>query len=289
MALVIYAFENELEKGFKEALNTFNSQDTRQDVTAFTVANTGVSGDNRTYSVVTNTDFAEVSTILRNGKKQYYNQTGRIQRVIRYNGTNWEITRYDDDEGENVGLDNIATGTGSETEYPWEVSAQSLSQGAWDEETTFSNPVGGSFTATSIINVNLLIPDDSTTETPKSYIYIETEIGSPASDERENADGHYDHYEADLSFEIVTNRLDQTTVPNDPSGSSSTVTNFHDYMLTLVRKALDGTASAVTTAFNDKPLAVVRIVPENSERTNDEDERVTILNYNIEFIVKVEN
>ena len=126
-------------------------------------------------------------------------------------------------------------------------------------------------------DVNVLIPDDSTTETPKSYIYIETEIGSPASDERENADGHYDHYEADLSFEIVTNRLDQTTVPNDPSASSSTVANFHDYMLTLVRQALDGTASAVTTAFNDEPLAVVRIVPEKSERSNDEDERVTIL------------
>lgn len=281
MALVTYAFENELEKGFKEALNTFNSQDTRQDVTAFTVANTGIAGDNRTYSVVTDTVLIEVSAILHNGKKQYYNQSGNVQQVIRYDGTNWEITIYDNDEGENVRLDNISTDS---TDYPWEIQNFTT----WSSSTTFSNPVGGSFTVTSNTNVNVLIPDDSTTETPKSYIYIETEIGSPASDERENADGHYDHYEADLSFEIVTNRLDQTTVPNDPSASSSTVANFHDYMLTLVRQALDGTASAVTTAFNDEPLAIVRIVPEKSERSNDEDERVTILKYKIEFIVKVE-
>ncbi len=137
-------------------------------------------------------------------------------------------------------------------------------------------------------DVNVLIPDDDTTETPSSYIYIEAEIGEPLSDERTNADGHYDHFEADLSFEIVTNRLDQTTVPNDPDESSSTVSNFHDYMLTLVRQALDGTASAVTTAFNDEPLAVVKIVPEKSERSKDEDERTTVLQYKIQFIVKVE-
>jgi hypothetical protein len=280
--LVTYAFENELEKGFKEALNTFNSQDTRADVTAFTVANTGVSGDDKTYSVVTDTSFAEVSTILYNNKKQYSNQTGRIQRVIRYNGTNWEITRYDDDDGENVGLDNIATDS---TDYPWEIQNFTT----WSSSTTFSNPVGGSFTVTSTTDVNLLIPDDDTTETPANYIYIEAEIGEPVSDERTNADGHYDHYEAELSFEVVTNRLDATTVPNDPSESTSTVSNFHDYMLTLVRQALDGTASAVTTAFSDEPVAVVRIIPDKSERSKDEDERVTVLQYKIQFIVKVES
>lgn len=137
--------------------------------------------------------------------------------------------------------------------------------------------------------VNVLIPDDNTTETPANYIYIEAEIGDPVSDERTNADGHYDHYEADLSFEVVTNRLDDTAVPNDPSESTSTVSNFHDYMLTLVRQALDGTASAVTTAFSDEPVAVVRIIPEKSERSKDEDERVTILQYKIQFIVKVES
>ena len=138
-------------------------------------------------------------------------------------------------------------------------------------------------------DVNVLIPDDNTTETPATYIYIETEIGEPVSEERTNADGHYDHYEADLSFEVVTNRLDDTTVPNDPSESTSTVSNFHDYMLTLVRQALDGTASAVTTAFSDEPVAVVRIIPDKSERSKDEDERVTILKYKIQFIVKAES
>lgn len=138
-------------------------------------------------------------------------------------------------------------------------------------------------------DVNVLIPDDNTTETPANYIYIETEIGEPVSEERTNADGHYDHYEADLVFEIVTNRLDNTAVPNDPSENTSTVSNFHDYMITLVRQALDGPASAVTTAFNDEPVAVLRIIPDKSERSKDEDERVTELKYKIQFIVKVES
>ena len=138
-------------------------------------------------------------------------------------------------------------------------------------------------------DVNVLIPDDNTEETPSSYIYIEAEIGEPVSDERTNADGHYDHYEADLVFEIVTNRLDDTSVPNDPSESTSTVSNFHDYMLTLVRQALDGTASAVTTAFADEPVAVVKIIPDKSERSKDEDERITELKYKIQFVVKVED
>lgn len=280
--LVTYAFENELEKGFKEALNAFNSQDTRGDVTAFTVANTGVSGDDKTYSVVTNTNLNEVSTILYNNKKQYFNATGFTERLIRYNGNNWEITRYDTDEGENIGVANISTDS---TDYPWEIQNFTT----WSSSTTFSNPVGGSFTVTSTTDINILIPDDNTTETPANYIYIEAEIGEPVSDERTNADGHYDHYEADLSFEVVTNRLDDTAVPNDPSESTSTVSNFHDYMLTLVRQALDGTASAVTTAFSDEPVAVVRIIPEKSERSKNEDERVTILQYKIQFIVKVES
>ena len=59
-------------------------------------------------------------------------------------------------------------------------------------------------------------------------------------------------------------------------------------MVALVRYMLDGTASAVTTAFTDEPLAVVRIIPEKSERSKDEDERTTVLQYKIQFMVKVE-
>lgn len=278
--LVTYAYENELEKGFKEALETFNVLDTRADVNSFVIGNTGTS-DNKTYFKVTNTDLNNVSTVLYNGKKQYYNTSGDIERLIRYNGTNWEIDRFDDDEGEQLSTDDISTDS---PDYPWEI--QNIT--TWSSSTTFSNPIGGSFTVASGDNLNVIIPDDTTTETPANYIYIEAEIGEPVSDERTNADGNYDHFEADLSFEIVTNRLDESTPPNDPDESSSTVSNFHDYMVALVRYILDGTASAVTTAFTDEPLAVVKIIPEKSERSKDEDDRTTVLQYKIQFMVKVE-
>lgn len=134
-------------------------------------------------------------------------------------------------------------------------------------------------------NINYLISDQPSAETPAKYIYIEATIGSPISDERTNADGEYDHYEADLSFEVSTGRLDDTTPPNDPSSASSTVSNFHDYMLTIVRSTLDGSATAVVNAFDDEPVKVVKIMPAGTERSKDEDDRVTVLNYSIQFIV----
>lgn len=128
-------------------------------------------------------------------------------------------------------------------------------------------------------NINYIISDQQNSETPAKYIYIESTIGSPISDERTNADGEYDHYEADLQFEVNTPRLDNTAVP------SGGVSSFHDYMLTTVRSTLDGSATEVVNAFSDEPIKVVKIMPAGTERSKDEDERITLLNYKIQFIV----
>jgi hypothetical protein len=56
-------------------------------------------------------------------------------------------------------------------------------------------------------------------------------------------------------------------------------------MLTIVRSTLDGSATAVVNAFDDEPVKVVKIMPAGTERSKDEDDRVTVLNYSIQFIV----
>lgn len=288
MALSTYAFESELENGLKDALESASGSNSGDNITGFTLYNSYFEFDDYDYILVTDSDLPslnDASSVLYNGKKQYFNVNGLDQRIIRYDGSNWEIARYIDGQNPRTTV-NIAYGSGADTEYPWEATSEAIALGEIGLSLEFINPIGGSFGDTTSSDLNILITDQESAETPSSYVYIETEIGEPISNERTNANGDYDHYEADLSFEVNTPRIDNTTQPNDPNGSSSTVLSYHDYMLTLVRQMMDGDCSEVVSAFDTRNVSIVKAIPDRTDRSKDEDDRTSVVRYRIQFKVK---
>lgn len=131
----------------------------------------------------------------------------------------------------------------------------------------------------------LLIADNyADGEIPDEALLMTLTVGGAISDEHKkpdaggHPDGIYNHYGANLEFEVRTHRV------NADEPTDARFKNRHNELVANVRKLLEeiGSAELATHWGNVTP---VMVLPSGTERENDESARMSMLSYSVQFRV----